>query len=107
MRLPVAIEVDTFDEAVILYAEERDAVWDVVQSVASVVSPTVLANISRTVAQYHEDGGVSAAAALDDACEDIPERAVVTLLRMSAQEAIALGIALQRWGLQAFDGGAA
>lgn len=107
MRLPVALEVDTYDDTVILYAEEQDAVWDVVQSVASAVAPTVLASIARAAAQYNEDGGVSAAAALDAACEDIPERAAITLLRMSAQEAIALGIALQRWGMQLLDGGAA
>ena len=107
MRLPVALEVDTFDEAVILYAEERDAVWDVVQSVASAVAPSVLASISRTAAQFHEDGGVTAAAALDDACENIPDRAAITLLRMSAAEAVALGMALQRYGVQLLEGGAA
>ena len=101
--LPVRVE--TYDDAVILYTDETEAVWDVVQSVAGIVPPMVLANIARTAHEFHENGGVSAAAALDAACDDIPPHAPIALLRLGADEAMALGVALQRLGQSLLMGG--
>lgn len=102
--LPVSIEIDLNNDGIVIYAEERDAVFDVVQSVATSVSPALMGRITRAIEDYNESGGISAAASLDDACDDIPGHAVVQLLRLSAPEALSLGAALQRFALELLAG---
>ena len=107
MTAILPIEFDVFDDTINLYTSETDAVWDVVQSVASVVAPNILANIGRAVHEYHESAGLSEAAALDNACADIPANLPVRLVRLNAYEALALGVALQRYAQQLLAGDAA
>ena len=103
--LPVSVEINPVTEAVVIYAHEQDAIWAVCQAVAKNVPPMVIANIARASHEFHENGGISAAAALDSACEDIPDRLNIELLRLSGDEAIALGAALQRLGQHLLLGG--
>ena len=96
--LPVAI--DLFDDTICLYTTEQEAAWDVVQSVAAVVPPTVLANVARAVHEFNESAGLSAAAAVDNACADIESDTPIRVLRLDAYEALALSAALNRVAIE-------
>lgn len=104
--LPVAIDHD-LNGGIVVYAEERAAVLNMVMDVAATVAPTALAHIAAALHEYHESAGTSAAAALDRALEDVPDRVAVSVLKLTPEEAIALGSALTRYGIEALGGDAA
>lgn len=101
-RLPFQID-NGLDGEIIVIAEGRAQVQDIVSDVASQVPPNVIANIARIVHEYHEHGGPALAAELALALENISERAVIRVANLSPTDAWALGIALQRYATVAFE----
>ena len=102
-RLPVSIEHDIHG-GITVYAEERDSVLHSVMDVAAQVSPVTLANIARTLQEYHESAGTSAAQALDAALSDVPDRIALTVLKLTPEEALALGTALHVAAIELLGG---
>lgn len=102
-RLPVTVEQD-INGGITVYADERDSVLHSVMDVAAQVSPVTLANIARTLQEYHESAGTSAAQALDLALLDVPDRIAVTVLKLTPMEALALAVTLRHNALALLGG---
>lgn len=105
-RLPVSLDQD-LNGGIVIFAEDRDAVLNTVMDVAAAVPPVALAAIGNAVREYHESAGQSAAANLDEALTAVPDRIALSLLKLTPEEAVALGVALRQAGLALLGGDAA
>lgn len=101
--LPVEVDLD-INGGVAIYATERAAVLHSVMDVAAQVSPVVVGNIALALQEYNESMGLKAAQDLDHALLDVPDRMTLSVLKLTGEEAVALGVALQHMGLRAMGG---
>lgn len=101
-RLPIEIDRD-LEGRLVIFATERRTVLRIITDVASQVSPAVIANVARAAHEYHEHGGASLATELHNALEDVAERAVLTILKLTPGDALALSTVLARYANAAFD----